>query len=780
MNNWTRMNFTPCRPLGKDGRRITGCDEHIALSRSAAAEGSVLLKNDGTLPLKKENTVAVFGKAQYDYVFAGGGSGHVYCEYVRNIYEGLLLKAGEGKISLYDGIYDYYKEYVEKQYGEGILRGQVLEPTLSEEQVIKAKEKADVAIVTICRFSTEGRDRESVKGDFYLSDEEENMILAVCKYFDKVVAILNVGGIIDTNWIKDNDKISAALVVWNGGMEGGSATADILCGDVNPSGKLVDTFTKSFDDYPSSENFYDSDDYKKYYDDIYVGYRYFETIPGASEKVNYPFGFGLSYTTFSFENIKAEEKGGNLSVTVTVKNTGNCPGKEVVQIYTGAPKGKLGRPEKELRAFKKTPLLAPGESENITLSFPVSQMSTFDDMGVYQKSAYILEKGIYNIYVGNSVRETSAADYAYEVKGDFILTEQLTSLVAPQKLEKRLRNDGTYEKLPTGEYHLLKYAPLPKNEAKAPEKLAVLADVADKKVTMDEFLAQLTDDELIDLLCGKPSTGVANTGGMGGNRGNKYGIPCPMTSDGPAGVRLGKTTETTTTAWPCATLLACTWNTDIVEAIGKAGALEMKENNMFIWLTPALNIHRTPLCGRNFEYFSEDPLIAGKMAAAKVRGMQSEKVAASAKHFACNNYETNRVFADTIVSERALREIYLKGFEICVKEAGPYTIMTAYNKINGYQASEHYELLTGILRGEWGFEGMVTTDWGCFGTHPLEVKAGNDIKMPIGYPESFKEMMRYNLNPTEQENTTGKILKVTREELERSAGRILNMIIKLR
>ncbi len=767
MNNWTRMNFTPCRPLGKDGRRITGCDEHIALSRSAAAEGSVLLKNDGTLPLKKENTVAVFGKAQYDYVFAGGGSGHVYCEYVRNIYEGLLLKAGEGKFSLYDGIYDYYKEYVEKQYGEGILRGQVLEAPLSEEQVIKAKEKADVAIVTICRFSTEGRDRESVKGDFYLSDEEENMISLVCKHFDKVVALINVGGIIDTEWFKENDKISAALYIWNAGMEGGGAAADIICGDVNPSGKLVDTFTKSFDDYPSSENFNDSFDYKKYYDDIYVGYRYFETIPGAAEKVNYPFGFGLSYTNFELSGIKAEEKDGEILISVTVKNTGNCEGKEVIQVYSSAPEGKLGRPAKELRAFKKTKLLSPGESENIFLSFPISQMATFDDLGVYSKSAYILEGGKYSFYIGTSIRDNTCADFAYEVNEEFVLVEQLTQLVAPKKLEKRLKNDGTYEEMETGEYTDFTYAEAPINTAVMPQELKKLDAVISGEITLDSFIRQFSDDELLDLLCGKPSVGVANTGGMGGGVWHKFGVPCAMTADGPAGVRINPRCETPTTAWPCATQLACTWNEEIVEAIGKAGALEMKENNLFIWLTPALNIHRTPLCGRNFEYFSEDPYVAGKMAAAKVRGMQGEKVAASAKHFACNNYETNRVLADSIVSERALREIYLKGFEICVKEAAPYTIMTSYNKINGHQASEHYELLTGILRGEWGFEGMVTTDWGCAGRHGYEVKAGNDIKMGEGYKESLKELMY------------GRSGVLKRNDIEVCAKRILEMLIKL-
>jgi len=770
MNHWTRMNFQPVSPCGEDGKKVTSCDAHIALSRKAAADGMVLLKNDGTLPLKQGTKIAVFGKAQFDYVKGGGGSGDVYCRYIRNIYEGLKQKDTEGKIALFDGLYDFYKQDVTAQYENGAAVGYTTEPALPYELLKKACEFTDTAIVTICRFSGEGYDRTSKKGDFYLSDEEQAMVDTVCKNFSHVIAVLDVGGIIDSEWFYQNENIGASLLAWNAGMEGGLAIADILVGDVNPSGKLTDTFAKSFDDYPSSATFHESEDYIKYYEDIYVGYRYFETIPDAKEKVNIPFGFGLSYTSFALSGISVSDNKKIVTVSVTVTNTGTRAGKEVVQVYIEAPQGILGRPARELKAFQKTRLLAPGEAETLTLCFSVSDMAAFDDTGKCAKSAYILEKGDYFVHIGTSVRDTVKADYRYTVTNDFEIIEQLTALAAPTELEKRMCADGSFEKMPHNEYRPFQYVPLPKNEAATPETPQTLSDVADGKILMDAFLAQLTTDELISLVGGKPNIALANTCGMGAAREenalhNTYGIPCAMTADGPAGVRIDAVCETPTTAWPCASLLACTWDPDLVEEIGKAGAQEMLENNLSIWLTPGLNVHRSPLCGRNFEYFSEDPLIAGKMAAAKVRGIQSQKIAATPKHFACNNKETNRLRSNSVVSERALREIYLKGFEICVKEANPYIIMTSYNKLNGHHTSEHYELITGILRGEWGYKGMLTTDWGCFGKHALEVKAGNDIKMWTGYPESLKE---------------AHISYLSREELENCARRILEMLIKLR
>ncbi|MBE6635810.1 MAG: beta-glucosidase [Ruminococcaceae bacterium] len=731
MDKWARINHTPVLPIGDNNSKITGCADHIALSREAAGEGAVLLKNEGGfLPFAKGTRLAVFGNAQIDYVKGGGGSGIVHCEYVRNIYDGLKEKGG--KVDLFDKLSLYYKERVSALYREGGRNGMLRESEIPEDLLAEAREFTDTAVITICRYSAEGQDRKNDGQDkyFVLSDGERAMVDTVCATFEKVVVLLNTGAMIDTSWFAHNPKIASALMIWQGGMEGGLAAADVLVGDVNPSGKLVDTCALCFDDYPSSEGFHESVDYVKYTEDIFVGYRYFETIPGKRERVIYPFGFGLSYTSFEISDAVAVLVGENIVVSANVKNTGERAGKEVVQVYCSAPSGKITKPALELKAFAKTKLLMPGESENLILTFAVSDMASYDDIGDVRKSSYVLERGEYKIFVGNSVRSLTELEYKYTLCEDKI-TEQLTEYGAPEKLGKRLTANGEYVSVPDRKIERKSFECGYKCEEKLPateKERMMLIDVYRGRLSLDDFISQLTDEDMMRLLIGKPNTGVANTDGMGGLR--KYGIPTPMTADGPAGVRINPGTGVRTTAFPVATMLACTWNTDLVERIGKAGALEMKENNLSIWLTPALNIHRSPLCGRNFEYFSEDPFISGKMAAAKVRGIQSEGIAATLKHFACNNKETNRKESDSIVSERALREIYLKGFEIAVKESEPKLIMTAYNVINGTRASENAELITGILRGEWGFRGLITTDWHNNAYPPTEKIAGNDIRMP--------------------------------------------------
>ena len=498
-----------------------------------------------------------------------------------------------------------------------------------------------------------------------------------------------------------------------------------------------------------------------YEDDIYVGYRYFETIPGAAEKVRYPFGFGLSYTNFDMSGYFCGESEGKIVAVVTVKNVGDVPGKEVVQLYYSAPQGKLGKPSKELAAFAKTKSLAPGESQTVALSFDINDMASFDDLGKIQKSAFVLEKGTYKFSIGNSVRNTKPLDYEF-IADNNIIVKQSKSLLKPFKLEKRLLADGGYETLPQSEpsYDSGKNV---LTDAKAPDE-AVMFDYVGEKINLDDFIRQFTVDELIDFVGGHQNQpGVCNTGAFGGLK--RLNIPPIPTADGPAGVRLDVQTGAPTTAWPCAALLACTWNTELIEEIGAAGGAELRENNLGVWLAPAMNIHRNPLCGRNFEYFSEDPLLAGKCCAADVRGIQSRKVAASVKHFACNNRESNRFECDSRVSERALREIYLRGFEICVKEADPWTVMSSYNLVNGCHTSTSYELLTEILKGEWGFKGMVTTDWGVHSHHSDEVLAGNDLKMGEGEPDELKEAYENG--------------KITRADLEACVRRILTMTIKV-
>lgn len=627
-------------------------------------------------------------------------------------------------------------------------------------------------------------------GDFCLSVKEKEMIDTVKASFKNVIVILNVGGMVDTSWFAYDDQIQSALLALQGGIEGGLAAAELLVGDGNPSGKTVDTFAKSLDDYPSTYNFHESRNYVDYTEDIYVGYRYFETIPGAAEKVVYPFGYGLSYTTFDVETVSAGVVNSNctsetnkLYAKVRVTNTGKFSGKEVVQVYIAKPQGKLGKPAKELAAFEKTRELQPGESQLMILTWEINDMASYDDLGKVKKSAYVLEAGSYDIYVGTSVRDVTKADYSYILNHD-VITEQLSAKLVPTSLPKRMLADGSYEALPQSEPVDTDYSAIGNidpslTEGVAPCQRAIpyfrfadgmakngshdIMDVVEGRITLDEFVSELSIDELIHLLGGQPNTGVANTFGIGNMP--EYGIPSVMTADGPAGVRIAPEVGICTTAFPCSTLLACTWNPDVLEAVGRAGGEELKENNLALWLTPAICIHRSPLCGRNFEYYSEDPFVTGKLAGAMVRGIQSNNVGATLKHFALNNKETNRKNSDSRVSERAAREIYLKAFEMIVKNDNPWAIMSSYNMINGYRASESEDLLTGILRDEWGYEGMVTTDWWTCGEHYKETKAGNDLKMGNGYPDRVKKA--YDKGA------------ISRSEMETSVKRILGLILKL-
>ena len=744
----------------------------------------VLLKNEKSiLPFEKGTRLALFGKGSVDYVKGGGGSGDVTTAYVRSLQDGLEIKEEEGKVQVLASLGKFYRENVSAQYAGGIQPGMTAEPEIPCDLLEKAKAWADVAVISICRFSGEGWDRKGIPGDgdFYLTREEQNMVDTVTANFEKVVVVLNVGGMVDTSWFCDSEKIQGVLLAWQGGMEGGLAAADLLCGDVNPSGKLTDTFARTFDDYPSSAGFNESEDYVDYTEDIYVGYRYFETIPGAAEKVNYPFGYGLSYTEFAIEPLRAGEEDGTICVDVRVTNMGSRAGKEVVQLYYRAPQGVLGKPLEVLGAFAKTELLGAGQSQVLRLKMPVKAMASYDDLGKIQASAYVLEAGNYSFRIGNSVRNTVKLDYEYQA-AQTVVIEQLERKCAPAALKSRLLADGSYEELPQGGDVYEKNRLIPQDidtlEGVEPDVQGItyqekkewrnadritLEDVAEGKADLRRLLAQLSDRELAGLLGGQVNTGTANTYGMGNLP--AYGIPNIMTADGPAGLRIREECGVYTTAWPCATLLACTWNPEMVFEAGAAGAAEVKENNIGVWLTPAMNIHRSPLCGRNFEYYSEDPLVSGKMGAAMFRGIQSQHIGASMKHFCCNNKETNRKDSDSRVSERALREIYLKGFEIAVKEAQPWTVMTSYNLMNGYPTSCNPELLNGILREEWGFEGMVTTDWWNHAEHYLEVKAGGDIKMGCGYPDRILEAKEKGF--------------VSREEMEKCAERILGMILKV-
>ncbi len=781
MKKWQRIQYMPLVPMGENGTYLTGCQTHIDLSRQAAREGMVLLKNDSNLlPLKAGTKIAVFGKAQADYVKGGGGSGDTTVAYRRSILEGLEIKEAEGKVSLFTPLSDFYRKNVASQYTAGIQPGETKEPELPDSLLLSARSFAEIAIISICRFSGEGYDRtgEPFDGDFFLSREEHAMVEKVLSVFDRSVLVLNTGGMMDTLWFKNQPKICSALLTWQAGIEGGLAAADLLCGDDTPSGKLTDTFAVDFAAYPSSANFGESEDYVEYEEDIYVGYRYFETIPGASEKVSYPFGYGLSYTSFETSDIFCSELNDEITIRAKVTNTGNFSGKQILQVYCQAPQGKLYKANRILTGFAKTRALSPGDSEVLTISFPITTFASYDDLGLVQKSAYVLEAGKYTFYLGDSIRDTIPLPYTYQLSNNKVL-EQLSERCAPHDLKRRMRSDGSYLEIAPdhaisreawnetlipfdGEYPDSANWHIPYCAWYEPET-PQLIDVFNGKLNLDTFMDNLDDAQMIHLLGGQPNRGPANTFGFGNLP--LYGIPNVMTADGPAGLRIRPECGVNTTAFPCATLLACTWNEALLYDVGAAAAEEVLENGMGIWLAPAINIHRNALCGRNFEYYSEDPLITGKLAASLIRGIQSKGVAASLKHFACNNKETNRKESDSRLSERALREIYLKAFEICVKEAQPWTIMSSYNLINGIRASENRELLTNILREEWGFEGLVTTDWYTHGEQYREIAAGNDIKMGKGMPRHTLQMLEEG--------------KLNRQDLIISVRRLLELLLKL-
>ena len=763
-SKYARFLYQVCRPAGENGKSATACKAHTELCRTAAAEGMVLLKNiNDALPLLKGERIALFGNSTIDYVKCGGGSGIVHSPYIRTVLDGLRLKEQEGKVSVFSPLAEYYAELLknaeraEMPHQDYAL---VEELDIPDNLLHDAAKFANTAIFTIGRLSTEGEDHGAVAGDFLLSENEEKLIKRITEHFSKVIIVLDIGIMIDTNPFKDNPKISALLFAGLGGMEGGLAIADILCGDVNPSGKLADTWASDFSEYPSSEGFNESDDYVNYTEDIYVGYRYFETVPGKKDKVNYPFGYGLSYTEFRIDGVNGFGDGEYITFAATVTNIGKRAGKEVVQVYCEAPQGLLGKAKRSLIAFKKTKLLKPGESETLAMRVKTEALASYDDLGKIQQAAYVLEKGEYFFHVGTSVRDTVKTDYTYVLR-DNVIVKQFETRCAPELLEKRMLSDGSYEALPSFPKVSHRQENTP-NKAEAPKE-AVMFEAVGDTVSLDEFMAQLTDDELIEQLGGQPSTGIGDTGSMGGLK--RLGIPRVAVSDGPAGLRTSRECGIFPTTWPCETLLACTWNPEITEAVGRAGGLEVIENNFGVWLAPGMNIHRSQMCGRNFEYYSEDPLLTGKMGAAMVRGIQSCGVAPSVKHFACNNKEKNRIYSDSRVSERALREIYLKGFEICIAESDPWMIMTSYNLLNGEHTSAKYELLNGILRGEWGYDGLLTTDWEIRAPHSEELSAGNDIKMPTGEPDDLKKALNEG--------------KITRADLEHSAANVLKMIIKL-
>ena len=735
-----RFLYQPVMPLGKNRTFVTGCKAHKEIAKQVAAEGTVLLKNDGTLPLKQGAKVCLFGRGAGAFLFGGGGSGNVYTNEKINLAQGLQAAADRGEIQFFSKLIPFYEAQRAREIAEANEMGIPLKdyeldnprimPVLPDDLYNEAKEFGDTAIFCLSRFSKEHTikgDRKGGKGDFTMFDEEKQLIDQLVQDFDNVVVILNVCGPVATKEYADNPGIGAVLYPMFSGSVAGEVLTDILLGKRYPSGHLQDTLAVSIDDYPSTASMRESLDFVNYTEDIFVGYRYFETF--AQDKVVYPYGFGLGYTTFSVTREDAILEKNTVKLRVKVKNTGNFAGKEVVQVYMTAPPGKLGKAAKVLCAFGKTKELIPGEETIVALHFDIRQFGSFDDLGKVYKSAFLLEQGQYVISVGTNVRET--VPYLTFTLDEDVICKKCHSYMSPKKLTERLTADGTMEKLPAAEP--VKHKPVGyKLKADALENPISLVSALEND-KLDSFIASMTDEDKTELLYGHPIVNAADTNGIGMFPREKFfvqKVPVIPTADGPAGLRLWPGAGLNPTWFPCANVISQTWNPALARKVGTAAAREVKENNIGIWLAPAMNIHRSPLCGRNFEYYSEDPLIAGLFAAEMVKGIQSQKIAATIKHFCANNKEINRKQSDSRVSERALREIYLRGFEIVVKNAKPWALMTSYNLINGVQASANWESINGILRGEWKYQGLVMTDWWAFSHLEDEIHAGSDVKMP--------------------------------------------------
>ncbi|MCD7885497.1 MAG: glycoside hydrolase family 3 C-terminal domain-containing protein [Lachnospiraceae bacterium] len=766
--------------------------QYSALARQTVAEGCVLLRNErASLPLISGDTVAVFGRIQLNYYKSGTGSGGmVNVPYVHSILDG-LREYEKNDIHIYEPLLSVYQNWVgEHPFDRGNGWGQ--EPWSQEEMplddtlVQEAAAHATAAIVVIGRTAGEDRDNSAIPGSYYLTDAELSMLKKVCAAFPRTTVVLNTGNIISMNWVEDVNP-GAVLYAWQGGMEGGCGVADVLCGAVSPSGRLSDTIARELADYPSTRNF-GSESANYYQEDIYVGYRYFETF--APEKVLYPFGFGLSYTNFE-TNCSFNRDNMFFTIHAAVKNTDSRPGKESVQVYANPPQGKLGKPLRNLCAFAKTKELLPGESETLIINVPIDRLASYDDSGVTgHRSCYVLEEGTYEIYAGANVRDASLiGDFSF---GQTIVVTQCQEAMAPVKPFERFRpqpvtkplnysgtdsasngssgaisenvhtTNGSSSTIPgtvpatdssscavrnesgmarascsaaseNSQSHtvcaltfesvpLRTVSPAQRRLDHLPDCLPCtgdqgyrLRDVMDAKVSMDKFLAQLSDEDLMTLSRGEgmcsPKVTPGTAAAFGGITESlkSFGIPAGCCSDGPSGIRMD--CGTSAFSLPNGTLLACTFNTSLVTELFAMEGLELYANKIDALLGPGINIHRSPLNGRNFEYHSEDPYLTGCMAIAQVTGMDRYSASGTMKHFCANNQEYHRHLADSIISERALREIYLKPFEMGVRCGHTRSIMTTYGPVNGIWTAGNYDLNTTILRREWHYQGMVMTDW---------------------------------------------------------------------
>lgn len=811
------------------------------VARDAVAQSIVLLKNENnTLPLlnKDKVNIAVFGLGQIYTIKGGTGSGNVYNLGTVNILEGLNNCP---KLNVDKELSQKYESWAlnhESKAVEGFLKPKAYcnpEMPIDDIDLKVLAKRNDAAIIVISRLSGEGADRSLVKGDYYLQDSEQEIINKVSAEFNKVILVLNVAGIIDTKFI--DDKIQAVINLSLPGQEGGNALAEVLTGKVNPSAKLTDTWAINYQDYITSKNFgLNSKNGNKYtnihnksfeqyevtYEEgVYVGYRYFDTF---GKEVAYPFGYGLSYTNFEISNFAVKADGQKINVKATAQNTGNYSGKEVVQVYISKPDGDIEKPYQELVGFSKTADIAKGEKADINIDIDLNSLSSYDE----NKEAYVIEKGYYYIRVGNSSRNTKVVGAIYIDKT--IETEKLKNNFKAKKINELSKKGAvpiTYatelEEIKNAKENAIKidtdnlktYVVDYSNYKEDPDELVLekeymFEDVIKGNCTVKQFTARLSIEELAKIVCGtkdmpdleerEKNEGTpfqfdeleknivdGSAGQSTGALKEAYGIPQIVLADGPAGVRItqsvsenGKAYSQNCTAFPVGTMLASSWDKELIKKVGEIIGIEMLEYDVDLWLAPGMNIHRNPLCGRNFEYYSEDPFVSGAVATAITDGVQSKNVGVTIKHFAANNMEDERMNCNNVISERALREIYLKGFEIAIKNSKPWSIMTSYNDINGVPSADNFSLCTLAARAEWGFDGFIMTDWGGGISNPaLSMYAGNDMIQPGGR-KSIKALIdAYESKDMIVSRGEAKVSKVlTKAMLQKSAFNILNIILK--
>ena len=768
-------------------KRTLDWNKYCETSARAVSEGIVMLRNEDVLPLAKDKEIAVFGRIQLHYYKSGTGSGGmVNVSHVIGITEGLENAGIKINKELYN-IYDEWDSCHPFNYGEGWGTEPWCqeEMPLTDEIVSNAASASDTAIVIIGRTAGEEMDNKQKQGAFLLTDLEEDMLRKVRAHFKKMVVLLNVPALFDMGFM-DRYSPEGVLYVWQGGMVGGTGTAMVLTGEVSPSGKLPDTIAYNIEDYPSHPYF--GEDKRDFYtEDIYVGYRYFETF--AKEKVRYPFGFGMSYTTFRIKAHTYTAHTGEVSnivdLGITVKNTGSFAGKEVVQVYLEAPQGKLGKPARVLCGYEKTKELAPNEEQELKITVDLRDFASYDDSGVTgHRFCRILEAGEYNFYVGSDVR--SAKSIWRKTLSEDVVVEQLAQALAPVIPFKRMKNDNgslIFEDTPLSmqEEFDRRATDIPEEIPQTGDRGIKLADVYNGKNTITEFIAQLSDEDLSCIIRGegmgspKVTPGTASAFGGVSEGLQHYGIPCGCCSDGPSGMRMDCGTKAF--SLPGGTLLAATFNRPLLTELFTLMGLEMTANNVDCLLGPGMNIHRHPLNGRNFEYFSEDPYLTGTIACAQLDGLHSVGVTGTIKHFCGNNRETHRHWLDSVISERALREIYLRGFEIAIKQGKAPTVMTTYGSVNGVWTAGSYDLNTTILRKQWGFKGFTMTDWWANinrrGQQPdkrdfaIMAMAQNDVYMVCADGGNHDDNTLESLEKGE----------LKRSELQRNAANILGFLL---